>query len=123
MIKLVFCLRRRADLSPEKFRAYWRDVHAPLVRERARALGIRRYVQSDYCSAGALQGMLDARGGMEPCYDGVAELWFDSLEALERSGQHPDARQAGRELLEDERQFIDLARSPIFFADERPILP
>ena len=45
MIKIVFCLRRRADLSRDEFQTYWRDTHAPLVQSHADALGIRRYVQ------------------------------------------------------------------------------
>ena len=35
----------------------------------------------------------------------------------------PDAREAGRALLEDERRFIDLSRSPLFFADELLVHP
>src|SRR5919112_4185036 len=45
VVKLVFCLRRRGDLSREEFQRYWRETHAPLVRERSPVLGIRRYVQ------------------------------------------------------------------------------
>src|SRR4051795_9544126 len=46
VIKLVFCLRRKPTLSREDFQAYWREIHAPLVAERAEVLQIRRYVQS-----------------------------------------------------------------------------
>ena len=28
MIKLVYCVRRRADVTPEKFYAYWLNQHA-----------------------------------------------------------------------------------------------
>ena len=63
-----------------------------------------------------------SKDGTVPGYDGVAELWFDSLEQA-RAARGPAAREAGRTLLEDERQFIDLARSPIFFAEEHPIHP
>jgi acyl-CoA dehydrogenase len=31
MVKLIFCLHRRPELSREQFQAYWRDRHAPLV--------------------------------------------------------------------------------------------
>ena len=27
MLKLVYCIARRADLTPEAFACYWRDVH------------------------------------------------------------------------------------------------
>src|SRR5262249_12358508 len=45
MIKLVFCLRRLPHLSRAEFQRYWGETHGPLVRRRAEALGIRRYVQ------------------------------------------------------------------------------
>ena len=46
MIKLVFSLRRRPDLTRDEFQAYWRDRHAPLVSRHADVLRIRRYVQT-----------------------------------------------------------------------------
>jgi hypothetical protein len=45
MVKLVFCLTRLPHLSRAEFQRYWRERHGPLVRESAKALGIRRYVQ------------------------------------------------------------------------------
>lgn len=45
MLRLIYCLRRRSDLSPEVFRRYWLEEHGPRVRQRMGALGIRRYVQ------------------------------------------------------------------------------
>ena len=61
------------------------------------------------------------RGGPE-AYDGVAELWFDSLGALAAAGATPEGRAAGRRLVEDERTFIDLARSPVTVADEHALI-
>lgn len=34
----------------------------------------------------------------------------------------PEARNAGRVMLEDEKKFIDLTRSPIFFLKERVVV-
>ena len=56
---------------------------------------------------------------MEPEYDGVAELWWDKeKELVEQSSEA--AREAGAALLEDEKKFIDLGNSPIWFAYEYP---
>jgi hypothetical protein len=63
--------------------------------------------------------MRKARGAPEP-YDGVAELWWESEEAL-RAARGPEAREAGRLLLEDEAKFIDLANSPLWFNHEHVI--
>ena len=122
MIKLVFCLRRRATLSREEFQDYWRNVHGPLVRERAAAIGALRYVQvhTGYDELNA--GLRASRGGPEP-FDGVAELWFESAEALAAGLADEDARRASAELLDDERNFIDLENSPLWIADEHEIVP
>jgi uncharacterized protein (TIGR02118 family) len=121
MVKLIFCLHRRPELSREAFQAYWRDKHAPLVASFASALGIRRYVQCHTLDESSFAAMTASRGSL-PGYDGVAELWFDSLEQC-LAARGPDARAAGRALLEDERRFIDLSRSPLFFASELPVHP
>ncbi|TMA88833.1 MAG: EthD family reductase, partial [Deltaproteobacteria bacterium] len=66
----------------------------------------------------ALRG---TRGGPE-AYDGVAELWWESREALAAAIATPEGQRAGEELLDDERRFIDLARSPLWLAEEHPIV-
>lgn len=121
MFKIIFCLRRRPDLTPEQFDAYWRDTHAPLVRRHAAALGIRRYVQSTRFDSDLAEAAAKVRGAPAP-FDGVAELWFDSLEAVQAGFSTEAGRAAGRALLEDEARFIDLENSPIWFATEREIV-
>ncbi len=122
MIKLVFCLRRLPHLSREEFQHHWHERHAPLVRAHAAALGIRRYVQTHTLDHPLNDALRASRGGPEP-YDGVAELWWDDADALAAATTTDAGRAAGLALLEDERRFIDLARSPLFVAVERPILP
>ncbi len=122
MIKMIFCLRRRAELSPAAFQAYWRDRHAPLVAEVAPLLRIRRYVQSHSFDDPQLAGPVAARGAIVPPYDGVAELYWDSIEDLTAVNDSKEAREAGRRLLEDERNFIDLSQSPLFWVRENHVI-
>jgi len=122
MLKLVFALRRLATLSREQFQKYWLETHGPLVRRHAQVLRIRRYVQLHTVDDPLNSVLRESRGAEEP-YDGVAELWWDSREDLELTLATPEAQQAARELLEDEKRFIDLARSALWLATERPILP
>jgi uncharacterized protein (TIGR02118 family) len=110
MVKLTFCLRRLPHLTREEFQRYWRDTHGPLVRAAAHALEHPLNV--------SLRG---GRGAPEP-YDGVAELWWDSVEDLAAAGATPEGREAGRRLLEDERRFIDLARSPLWVSEEHVVV-
>ena len=121
MVKLVFCLRRLPRLSRADFQHYWREQHGPLVRRHAAALRIRRYIQL-HTREDPFNGVLRAsRGGPEP-YDGVAELWWESREDLQAATASPEGQRASLELLEDERRFIDLGRSPLWIADEHPIV-
>jgi uncharacterized protein (TIGR02118 family) len=121
MIKLTFCLVRLPRLSRAEFQAYWFDRHAPLVAHHAETLQIRRYVQIHSLPSEASAGLRASRDAPQE-FDGVAELWFDSLEALAANRERPQAREAGRILLEDERKFIDLAKSPLWWGEERTIV-
>ena len=117
MIKLAFCLHRRPELTHEAFQRYWLEEHGPLVREHAEALRIRRYVQL-HTTDHALNPALQASRGGPDAYDGVAELWWESFEELAAAMATPEGQKSGATLLEDERRFIDLARSPLFVGRE-----
>jgi uncharacterized protein (TIGR02118 family) len=121
MVKLVFCLRRRAELSREEFDRYWREQHAPLVRSVAETLGIRRYVQVRTLDTPANEALRSPRGAPEP-FDGVAELWWDDEDALSAGTAREGARDAARKLIEDEARFVDFERSPIWLATEVEII-
>jgi uncharacterized protein (TIGR02118 family) len=122
MLKMTFCLRRAPHMSWQEFSDYWRDVHAPLVEEHAALLGIRRYVQVRTLNEPWLQDGLQARNGGAPAaYDGVAEVWVDSLEDLRRPST-PEGRAAAARLYEDEKNFIDLRSSPMFVGEELTVV-
>jgi uncharacterized protein (TIGR02118 family) len=122
MIRLVFCLRRRPELSLEEFSRTWLDDHGPLVASLRSTLRIARYVQSHRIDdPAAEQRMSSARDGvMEAPYDGVAELWWESEAEFAAASTTPEGRAAGKALLDDERRFIDLAASPLWLAHEYP---
>jgi uncharacterized protein (TIGR02118 family) len=121
MVKLVYCIRRRSDLSPEEFRRYWLREHGPLVRRVAEEIGAIRYVQSHTVAPELNGGLRESRHCDEP-YDGITELWWDSLADLEARMQTTGSQKAQRQLLEDESTFIDFARSSLFITEEHVIL-
>jgi EthD domain-containing protein len=45
MVKILFCLRKRANLTSAEFQKHWYEVHAPLVKKHQKVLRIARYVQ------------------------------------------------------------------------------
>lgn len=65
-MKVMVGLVRRDDMSPEDFRRWWLQEHAPLARTLP---GVRR-IRFNVLDEGAP-------------FDGIAELWFDSTEAAD----------------------------------------
>lgn len=120
MIRLTFLLRRKPDLTVPEFQAYWRYQHGPLVAGFGNALKARRYVQVHTLDDPVNAEMAAARGGMEPPYDGVAEMWWDNWDQLNACMTSEAGRKAGAALLEDEARFIDLPNSPLWLAYEYP---
>jgi len=75
MVKLVEFIFRKPGMEVERFQDYWRTVHGPIA---AKIPQMRRYVQSPV--------LLSAyRDGRQPVCDGVAEVWFDSTDAMRAS--------------------------------------
>ena len=121
MIKLTFALVRLPHLTREQFQDYWLNIHGPLVASVKDSLRIRRYVQLHSFDE-ALSAGIRASRDAPPQFDGVAQLWYDSLEDLAALADDPAARAAGRLLLEDEKTFIALPKSPLWWGEEKVII-
>ena len=120
MIKLVYCIRRNPDKTPEEFYRYWLETHGPLVRSLAAALGATRYVQS-HTTAPELNALLAASRGSSDPYDGITEVWWDSPADMTASMSTEASQEAQRRLIEDEATFIDFANSTVFMTEEHTI--
>jgi uncharacterized protein (TIGR02118 family) len=121
VIKLVFCLRRRQGLSVEAFREYWRDHHGPLVARHADALRIVEYTQLAPLGV-EINESLRASRGAPPAYDGIAEVWYENIDAISEAATSEQGRAALNELLEDERRFLDHPASPLLLGSERRVV-
>ena len=122
MIKLVFNIRRRSDIEPSEFYRYWKDEHGPLVRSVADAIGVVRYVQSHTIDT-PINDLLRASRDTEPRFDGVAELWWASMDSFVAGSSSSEGQAAAARLLEDEARFIDLPATSIFLTEEHEIIP
>jgi uncharacterized protein (TIGR02118 family) len=107
MIKLVYCITKKPDLTDEEFFHYWEKVHGPIG---AHIPHLRRLVQS--------HRILVASDSRPPDYDGVAELWFDDMDALLMARRSREWKASS----EDEARFIDLNKVAYFVSQERFIL-
>jgi uncharacterized protein (TIGR02118 family) len=107
MIKLVYCITKRPELSDQDFFHYWHTVHAPIG---ARIPGVRRFVQS--------RRMIVPGDKHAPDFDGMVELWFDDMESLLRARQSPEWKAS----TEDESNFIDHSKVAYFVTEERTVI-
>jgi len=107
MVKLVYCISKKAGLTDEEFFRYWKNIHGPMG---ARIPGVRRLVQSHRVTIPGDEH--------RPDYDGMAELWFDDFAALLEARQSPEWRAS----TEDEANFIDHGKVAYFASEEHRIL-
>ena len=121
MIKMSYTLRRQTGMSREAFQRYWREEHAPLVKRVQADLRLQRYAQVHmFVDAG--RDPDSARGAMEEAPDGIAELWWESLDDLQAAMATPEGQRADALLVEDEAKFIDFARSSMGFGNVHTII-
>jgi len=120
MIKLVYCLRKRADVPDAEFHRYWLENHGPLVRGFAQAIGARKYIQS-HTVLPALNEAFAASRDLATAYDGITEVWWDDAAALEAGMGTAEGQEAHRRLKEDEAKFIDFSQSRVFMTEEHEI--
>ena len=81
MIKLVYCITKKPELSDEEFFRYWKNIHGPIGAKISR---LRKLVQSHRINI--------PEDKHPPAYDGMAELWFDTVEDLLAARQSPEWR-------------------------------
>ena len=105
------------DLSRDEFRDYWVNNHGPFFMKNAAVIGARRYVQSHTLDSELNQGLRESRGMMAE-FDGVAEVWFNSEEALFQGMSSPEGQKLAAALLEDESRFVDHSKSSAFIVEE-----
>lgn len=117
MIKFVMCIHRHPDMTREQFQDYWMNQHGPIFMGHAHTMRAKKYVQSHTVDTPLNQGLRSSRG-MQPEYDGVAEVWFDSEEELMQAMNSPQGQKLSAALLEDEGNFIDHSRSSAFIVKE-----
>ena len=113
MVKYIICAARKAGMTHEEFSAYWRNHHGSVVKSVSEfTRHVRKYIQ---CHLVGNTVPLGAAGA----YDGVAELWFDSVAELETAFREPRYLEIIRP---DELKFADLDKSISFITEEVPVI-
>jgi uncharacterized protein (TIGR02118 family) len=125
MIKFVFCIRKRADLTDEEFCNFWRDTHAPFIRSLAKTLRATKYIQSYTLNTSVNEEIVKSRGLDSPAYDGVTEIWWESMEDFLAAVGTPEGQEAARQYITDpkvgEVNFVDFSQSRAFLTEEHTV--
>ena len=101
MIKRVSLVRRKPGLTHEEFVAHWTGAHADIVRQLPGIRGLRF-------------GIVRSWSPPEAAWDGVGEVWFDSIDSANAAfATEPYLSM----LVEDRRLFMAEAQS--CFVEER----
>jgi len=125
MITLNLLVRRKADVSAEKFREFWMGEHADRVCTLSAKLGIRRYTkcetQHDDEVNLALQNMY---GTSSDAYDFVDQMVINDIEDFRAGLNDPETTSAVQSLYEISARFMEQSRSDLWFsADVAQIFP
>lgn len=94
-------------MTDEEFFRYWKDVHGPIG---ARIPGLHKLVQSHRLMISTDKKHAD--------YDGMAELWFDSVKTLLAARESAEWKAASK----DEENFINHKKTAYFVTEEHTIL-
>jgi len=110
MIKSFTMLERIYELTRDEFLQYWREEHGPLAAKIVP--GFRKYAQ---CHPGEV-----SVPGVQSAFDGIAQMWWDSLESLQ---SYLNWRQSdgAKTLKQDEEKFIDTSHLTRFYGKEHVI--
>jgi len=112
MVKLIVYAKRKPGITREEFGRYWRESHGPLVKSVSEFIRhVRKYVQCHIVNSAVPLGTSSD-------YDGVAELWFDNLDELNKAFTEPRYLEIIRR---DELKFADIANCVSIVTEELTI--
>jgi len=124
MIKITYLMRRLPHLSLEEFQTYWSEKHPQAAPEDAfSTLGVKRYVQVLPLETDARNLVIGPRTGLVEPFDGMADLWVESIEAIESNWSTEKAKEYLDIFFKDEQNFIDWTRSTILVSNENIVIP
>lgn len=119
MMRFTYLLRRRPGMSLQEFKDYFSNVHGPLVVRYSTVLKMQKYVQVYTLDDPMNEELRNSRGAL-PAYDGVQEFWWNSRQDCLDLLESPEAQEASRTLIEDDKNFVDLKHSPGWYCTEVP---
>jgi uncharacterized protein (TIGR02118 family) len=113
LVKVSFLLTKRDDLTHQEFLAYWTEQHIKLLSKPIEGMPkVYRYVQ--------LRTVTQALPGFEQStYDGVAEVWYESIDDLVKAMSSEHYRTV---IAKDEENFLNRKKTVALLSHEKVIL-
>ena len=113
LLKVSCLLTRKEGTTHEEFYCYWTEKHTPMLsKPQPGAPKVHRYVQ--------LHPIVDDVPALRTAsYDGIAEIWFDDLDAAAAmfTSDHYETVVA-----EDEKNFLDRSKTVFLYSHENVII-
>jgi len=107
MIKTIALAHRKTGLTREEYNKYWLEAHGPLA---ARLIPyVKKYVQNHLIEV----------PGTEYEGDGIVEMWYDDVEAWQKSRE---VVFANKELSKDAANFCQMRPGGFWVVEEHVIL-
>ena len=108
MVKLIALLKRKPHLTPKEFERRWLEEHTLISAQLPGLLAYRINISTARQPAGT---------EAEPLYDGTAEMWWESIDAMEASFESAIGVAAGA----DADQFAEVRIH--VYTEEHVVLP
>jgi uncharacterized protein (TIGR02118 family) len=106
MVKLMYIITPKAGMSRDEFQRYWRETHAPIVKEIPH---LERYV---------INVFRPRSDGTSPAIGGVAEQWFASAETMRAAFGTAAAERARADIA----NFAEVAQNVSGLVDEHLVV-
>ncbi len=104
MIKQLFLIKRKPEMSFDEFKKHYLEVHAPLVMNSFPE--IRKYVVS-----------LALQRGKETAYDAITEIYWDDLETIVTIAKSDVYK---NDIVQDEERFMQRDALQVILTEEYP---
>ncbi len=116
MIKLVFCVKKKPELSVVEFRKRWLD-HQIFTRSIAKAMHATRITHSLTLVIEENEVFQLTRGTAEP-FDALMEIWWEDSAPIKAGLRDKQIHEMILRMRADQNNLVDRSRSMIFFASE-----
>jgi len=114
MFKVSFYIRKKPEVSSERFRDYWLNDHAEMQKTYLENIGVRAFIKCEVLPNDPFgQATTEAYGTKGEFYDFVDHWVFNDIEDLRKGVANFDNQTAMHDVHISECAYVDFARSSV----------